>query len=110
MSEQNGITVDELEQAFSLILEGFRRDTKFIEVSDDYYWKSLNESEIYDVHTEPKTFGIGQISEDVHFLRSALSEKTTLSMYLLFKLLPILQNYVDRNFGVVLNDNISEDA
>ena len=51
MSERQGITVDELEQAFSLILEGFQHDTKFIEISDDYYWSPLNENETYNVYT-----------------------------------------------------------
>ena len=93
------ITVDELEKTFSNIVVSLRQKTDRIIVSDDHYWTQLESQECYDMEFEPKTFRIGQISEDLHFLKHAILEDILLDTYLLSKILPILRNYADRNYG-----------
>ncbi|GBF07122.1 hypothetical protein DAERI_120115 [Deinococcus aerius] len=101
MNVEQAIRVDELEKAFTLILDGLRRRGSSLPVPDDYYWLLLEEQERYDMSAEPKTLGVGQLSEDLYFLRNALADVdgNPLDVHLLSKLLPILQNIVDRNFG-----------
>ncbi len=102
MHPQQIVTVDEIEQAFSFIVKCLRAKYKSdsVPITDDYYWIILEENERCNVYSEPTSLGIGQFSEDLYFFRRALADKALLDTYLLTKLLPILQNYVDRPFGV----------
>ena len=94
------IYVKEIEDAIQLMLIDMKRKREFFDIKDDYYWEFLDNESTYEIYKEPVRFCIGQLSDDISFLRSAIEDRVELDVYILSKLVPILKNIENRHFGV----------
>lgn len=73
---ENNISVSELRNlatSFFDYLENVMKVDK-VNVGEDYYWSTLC-PEKYNMDQQPEKLGVGQLSEDLQFLREILKNK-----------------------------------
>ncbi len=86
------IDIAELQQITDLIFDHILNtlDVKSIELTKDLYW-SISPNELYDVEKDPKDFGMGQLYDDIDFLRKILDDNSHAVPPMMIHLAPILQ-------------------
>lgn len=72
----NEISINELRNLTNYFFDYLENTMgiKQIEIKEDYYWDVLSPAK-YDIDTEPEKLGVGQLTEDLYFLKEILKDK-----------------------------------
>ncbi len=65
-------------------------NVKSVELTKDMYW-SISQNDLYDIESEPKNFGIGQLYDDMDFLLKVLSDDSQAVPLMMMHLAPIFE-------------------
>jgi hypothetical protein len=92
MAKTKTIDIAELRQITDLIFEHMLNtlEIKSVELMEDMYW-TISSNDLYDVEKDPKDFGIGQLYDDVDFLRHILDDESQAVPAMMMHLAPIFQ-------------------
>jgi hypothetical protein len=76
MAKVDNISIDELRTVANYFFDYLENNMniKNVEVTEDYYWSVLHQHR-YDIDQQPGKLGMGQLSEDLYFLKEILKNK-----------------------------------
>ena len=76
MAKVDNINIDELRLVTNYFFDYLENNmnVKNLEITKDYYWSVLHPDR-YDMDQQPDKLGIGQLSEDLYFLKEILKNK-----------------------------------
>jgi hypothetical protein len=91
MDNAKTIDIAEIRRISDLIFEHILNnlEVKSVELTEDMYW-TITPNDIYDIGNDPKDFGIGQLYDDLDFLRRILDDESQAVPAMMMHLAPIL--------------------
>jgi len=86
------IDIAELRQITDLIFDYILNTLQVssVELTEDLYW-SISTNDLYDIKKEPKDFGMGQLYDDIDFLRKILNDDSQAVPPMMMHLAPIFK-------------------
>jgi hypothetical protein len=92
MAKTKTIDIIELRKITDLIYEHILDNLKIksVEMTEDMYW-SISAKNLYDIEKKPNDFGIGQLYDDLDFLRHILDDESQAVPPMMMHLAPIFQ-------------------
>jgi hypothetical protein len=99
MSEPIRVHVDQLRQAFELLMAHVTKGSDAeLAISKDYFW-SIPAPERYDLFKQPSEFTIGQVSESWANLQAMLEDESKVLGYGVVWLADVLRTIGDEALG-----------
>jgi len=96
------ISLKELQECtqdiFEAILEVHGKDSK-VNIQEDYYW-AINSEQVYSIQSEPSSFNLGSLSDDLEKVKSITSKKNDPVCYNLKNIASIM-NYIAQNESLI---------
>ncbi|WP_143326058.1 hypothetical protein [Vandammella animalimorsus] len=88
---QDGIKISELREMANKIFDEFEQMgcSEFV-LNEDFYW-DIHENERYDLKREPEGCAVGQLFDDIYFLRKMLEGEEAVCSIMFIHLAPILR-------------------
>ncbi|WP_020394825.1 hypothetical protein [Thiolinea disciformis] len=88
---EDKVSIVQLKKITNYIFDSIIQDLKIntVQLNDDMYW-SIDEDELYEINKEPSNFGIGQLYDDLFFLRKIVTEPKNTTSLMFMHLAPIL--------------------
>ncbi|MDO4694913.1 MAG: hypothetical protein Q4A62_09935 [Eikenella sp.] len=97
---QDKIKIDELRFITNKIFDSFELAGCFeFSLDEDFYW-DVYENERYDFTKTPEGYSVGQLFDDIYFLRKILESEETACPIMFLHLFPILR-YMALRVGFV---------
>lgn len=92
MAKTKTIDIVELRKITDLIYEHILDNLKIksVEMTEDMYW-SISAKDLYNIEKNPNDFGIGQLYDDLDFLRHILDDESQAVPPMMMHLAPIFQ-------------------
>jgi len=92
MAKIKKIDILELRKITNLIFEHIIDilEIESVELTEDMYW-SISPKDLYDIEHEPKNLGIGQLYDDLDFLRNTIKDESAATPPMMIHLAPIFQ-------------------
>ncbi|AEH09652.1 MULTISPECIES: hypothetical protein [Protofrankia] len=91
MSEHVSVPLETLTAAFALLIEHLRQEAGTeVSLDKDYFW-SIPRELLYDVYAQPTDLTVGQLSESLADLQSALADPSKVTTYGLVWLADLLK-------------------